>query len=367
MTAARRLDPKLLPTTRAAAQLLHRPSSARDPAEIAKSIAGAQAQDVYAGPLHFRARSRSLTAADVTRARTEERSLLRTWVMRMTIHLIATEDAGWMLPLFEPRMEKWERRRLEQLGMPAADVRKAMRVAKRTLEREAPVTRPELRERIGAAGVKLDNQTGLHAVGLSVTSGLACLGPDKGRNACLVLREDWLGKPPAFDREAALAELARRYIGAFGPATDRDFAKWSGLPLGEMRMGLERIAGELVEARVGEETLLSLKGQSKRWPSGGALRLLGAFDTYMLGYANRDFALPSKHREAYKAGGGGWLRPIVVRDGVAIGGWSYRRKGEGVEVTLGAPDLLGRADRKAIDAEVADIERFEGCPATLTE
>ena len=42
--------------------------------------------------------------------------------MRMTVHLIATEDAGWMLPLFEPRMEKWERRRLEQLGMPAADV-----------------------------------------------------------------------------------------------------------------------------------------------------------------------------------------------------------------------------------------------------
>ena len=70
--------------------------------EIARAIAGAQAQDVYAGPLTFRSRSRSLTAADIKRARTEERSLLRTWVMRMTIHLIPTEDAGWWLPLFEP-------------------------------------------------------------------------------------------------------------------------------------------------------------------------------------------------------------------------------------------------------------------------
>ena len=367
MTAARRIAPERLAPTRAATQLLHRPASAGDPAEIAKSIAGAQAQDVYAGPLQFRARSRSLTAADVTKARTEERSLLRTWVMRMTVHLIATEDAGWMLPLFEPRMEKWERRRLEQLGMPAADVRKSLRVAKRTLEREAPVTRPELRERIAASGVKLDNQTGLHVIGLAVTSGLACLGPDKGRSACLVLREDWLGRPPPFDRDKALAELARRYIGAFGPATDRDFAKWSGLPLGEMRKGLERVAGELSEARVGEETVLALKKGRRKTPAKGQLRMLGAFDTYMLGYADRDFALPSKHREAYKAGGGGWLRPIIVRDGVAIGGWSYRRKGEAVQVTLGAPKSLTRADRKAIEAEVADIERFEGAPVRLVE
>jgi hypothetical protein len=183
----------------------------------------------------------------------------------------------------------------------------------------------------------------------------------------LVLRDEWLGKPPRFDREKALAELSRRYLAAFGPATETDFAKWSSLPLRDLDAGLERIAGELIERKVGEETYLSLKGQSKRWPSAGALRMLGAFDTYMLGYADRDFALPSKHRRAYKAGGGGWLRPIVVRDGVVIGGWSYRRKGDAVEVTLGAPSSLTRADRKAIDAEIADIERFEGCPVTLTE
>jgi hypothetical protein len=80
----RGIDPAGLARLRAATQLIHRPTSARDPAEIARSIAGAQAQDVYAGPQTFRSRSRKLTAADITRARTEERSLLRTWVMRTT-------------------------------------------------------------------------------------------------------------------------------------------------------------------------------------------------------------------------------------------------------------------------------------------
>ena len=124
---ARGIDPARLARLRAATQLLHRPASAKDPAEIARSIAGAQAQDVYAGPLTFRSRSRKLTAADITRARTEERSLLRTWVMRTTIHLIPTDDAGWWLPLFEPGIERWSRRRLEQLGLPAAKQDRALR------------------------------------------------------------------------------------------------------------------------------------------------------------------------------------------------------------------------------------------------
>src|SRR3954471_19208539 len=124
----------MLARKRAATQLLHRPASVTHPAEIARSIAGAQAQDVYAGPLTFRSRSRKLTAADITRARTEERSLLRTWVMRTTIHLIPTDDAGWWLPLFEPGIERWSRRRLSQLGMRAGQEDKALRVIAKALE-----------------------------------------------------------------------------------------------------------------------------------------------------------------------------------------------------------------------------------------
>src|SRR5262249_35512737 len=166
----------------------------------ARAIAGAQAQDVYAGPLTFRSRSTRLTAADITRARTEERSLLRTWVMRKTIHMIPTDDAGWWLPLFEPGIEKWCRRRLEQLGMPAGDPNKAMRMIAKVLAGEGPITRTEARERVTAAGIELDTHTGMHIALLSVVSGIACLGPDRGSQACLVRREDWLGKLPRFDR-----------------------------------------------------------------------------------------------------------------------------------------------------------------------
>jgi hypothetical protein len=333
--------------------------------EIARAIAGAQAQDVFAGPLTFRSRGKRLTAADIDRARTEERSLLRTWVMRMTIHLIPSDDAGWMLPLFEPKIERWSRSRLEQLGMPAAAVRKAHRAAKRTLQREGPVTRPQLRERIAAAGVELDTQTGHHVIGLVVTSGLACLGPDRGRTTCLVLREEWLGKQPRFDRDKALAELARRYLRAFGPASDRDFAYWSGLTLGEVREGLRAISGELTESRLGEETLLSLKKQRRRAPPAGQLRMLGAFDTYMLGYKDRGFAVPPDEETFVTEGGGGWIRPVIVEDGRLIGGWRVTRKGGEMQISISPLAPFSSVTRTAVEAEVADIGRFEGRPVTV--
>jgi hypothetical protein len=356
----RRTDPDRLARLRAATQLLHRPASATDPAEIARAIGGAQAQDVYAGPQQFRSRSLRLTADDIGRARTEERSLLRTWVMRMTVHLIPTEDAAWWLPLYEPTMERWQRGRLGELGMPPRDADRALRVIGRALGDEGPMTRTEARERVESAGVRLTTQTGMHIVGLAVNSGLACLGPDRGKQTCLVRREDWLGRLRKVDREKGIAELARVYIRAFAPATDRDFAYWAGLGLGEVRAGLEAIASEIDEVRVGEETMLAPRGGLPRLPRAGQVRMLGNFDTYLLGWKDRSFSVSGEHALHVKEGGGGWIRPVIVEDGTVVGGWRSSRKGGRLEISLNLPKReRGRLGPK-LDAEIADLGRFEG-------
>jgi uncharacterized protein YcaQ len=356
----RRIEADRLPRIRACAQLLHRPTTMREPVEVARAIAGAQAQDEFAGPLTFRSRNRRLTAADVDRARTEERSLLRTWVMRKTMHLIPSEDAGWWLPLFEPAIENWSRARLEQLGVPGRVQDKALGKIARMLDAEGPLTRPEVSARLEPIGIELDTSTRMHISLLAVASGIACLGPDKGNRTCLVRREDWLGGLPGVDPEAALAELARRYLRAFGPASDRDFAYWSGLGLREVRAGLAAISKEVEEVRVGGEALLSLRGKRPRLPPIGQLRMLGNFDTYLLGWKDRAFSVPDEHAAAVKAGGGGWIRPVIVRDGVVIGGWRSAKKGNTLEISLDVTGPPREEVRGAIDAEVEDIARFTG-------
>lgn len=358
------LDEERLRRRRAAAQLLHRPVAVTDPVEVAKAAAGIQAQDQPAARLSFRSRSRGLTAADIDRARTSERSLLRTWVMRMTIHLIPIEDAAWMLPLFEPKIERWSRRRLGQLGMSDADTERALRIIARALDTDGPLTRSQLADRIIAGGVELDSQTRGHVMGCAVVSGLACLGPDRGASTCLVRRSDWLGEPARIDRERALAELARRYLRGFGPATDRDLAYWSGLGLREVRSGLEAIADEVSEVHGAGQTLLALRRSDPRLPRRGQVRLLGAFDTYLLGYRDRSFCAPPQQAAMVKEAGGGWIHPVIVRDGLVVGGWRADRGDGRVAVSVTLPDQDPTL-RAAIDGEVADIGRFEGLPATL--
>jgi hypothetical protein len=353
------IDPSRLARLRAASQLLHRPASAKDPAAIARAIGGAQAQDVYAGPQTFRSRSRTLTAGDIARARSEERSLLRTWVMRMTIHMIPTEDAGWWLPLFEPEIERWSRRRMTQLGLSETKQDRALNAVARALAKEGPLTRSEARDRVAAIGVELNTQTGMHLALTAVVSGIACLGPDRGSQSLLVRRDDWLGKLPRFDRQQALAELARVYLRAFGPATDRDFAYWAGLPLRDVRAGLESIAKEVEEVRVGPETMLVARGTRPRLPRAGQVRMLGNFDTYLLGWKDRGFSVDEQHAGHVKEGGGGWIRPVVVEDGVVIGGWRSRRRGGRLEIELNLPKRDRERLSPKIEREIADIERFE--------
>jgi hypothetical protein len=347
---------------RSAAQLLHRPAAVRDPAEVARLTAGIQAQDPGAARLSFRSRTRGLTAADVDRARTEERSLLRTWLMRKTIHIVATEDAGWMLPLFEPAIESWSRRRLEQLGMPPRTQERALQTISAALD-DGPLTRPEAGARVTDAGIELDAQIRLHVTGLAVSSGLALLGPDRGAQAMLIRREEWIGAPP-FDRDRALAELARRYVGAFGPVTDRDFAYWSGLPLRDVRAGLAAISAELEEIDVGEERMLVPRRGRPRLPGPNQVRMLGGFDTYMLGYKDRGFATGAEHHRTVSDGGGG-IYPAIVRDGVVQAGWRLSRKRGELEVSLPDPGSIPRELRGAVEAEIADIARFEGASVTL--
>jgi Winged helix DNA-binding domain len=354
---AKRLDPERLPRLRAAAQLFHRPVALRDPAEVARLTAGIQAQDPPAARLSFRSRTRALTAADIDRARTEERSLLRSWLMRMTIHMIATEDAGWMLPLFEPVIERWSRRRLQQLGMAAGTQDKALRTIARAVE-DGPLTRREAAARVTDAGIALNAQTRVHIVGLAVTSGLALLGPDRGAQPMLVRRQDWIGKAPAFDRHRALAELARRYIGAFGPATDRDFAYWSGLTLRDVRAGLAAISAELEGVQVGEREMIALRGRLPRLPRPNQIRMLGGFDTYLLGYKDRGFATGEGHRETVSDQGGG-IYPVILRDGMVEGGWRISRSGGRLEIAFKRPGSVAADMGAAIEAEIADIARFE--------
>jgi hypothetical protein len=281
------------------------------------------------------------------------------------MHLIATEDEPWLVPLFERAFADNSSRRLIQLGLDLSAQKQGLREIRKALESAGPLRRSDLVERLRRKGIALDSSTRLHLFGLAVARRIACLGPDVGSQTCLVGARDWLGERPRHDRDAALRELARRYLRAFGPATEADFAGWAGLGLRQIRWALADIGDELVEARVGDRQAWLLKGAARR-PRRRIVRLLPGWDTYLMGHRDREFiAEPVQWRRIMP--GGGLLRPTIVVDGVAAGTWRLRRGGSTLKVEAEPFSELEPAVAQAIAAEAADVGRFEGKPAILVD
>ncbi len=264
-----------------------------------------------------------------------------------------------MLPLFEPGIEAWSRRRLGQLGMAPAQSARAMRSIERALAAGEPVSRAQVVELLTTQGIELNAHTRTHIFVTAVTSGIAAFGPDAERGQpALMAREAWLGKAPRFDPARSLAELARRYFSAFGPATEADFAGWAGLPLRDLRAGMDALGGELRESEVGGTRAWAL-GPSRRAPKSGVVRLLPGWDNFLMGWRDRGFF--SRPQDWERIGlGGGFLRPCVLRDGVAVATWSLRRSGGRAKAEVEPFGRLDAPTRAAVDEELADVARFEG-------
>lgn len=334
-------------------------------ASVAAHTTGLQAQDTAAMRLSVRARSQALTAASVRDAG-RDRSVVRTWLMRGTLHLVAAADVRWMLGLFGARNRAAASRRRAQLGLDDATCDRALAMIPEILA-GGPLRRADLIGRLTGDGLAVDpsGQAPAHLIMYAATSGLICRGPDlDGRDRAddepgYVLLDSWLpaATTPAFTPEVALAELTRRYLGAFGPAGPPDLATWSGLPVGTASRGFALVADELVPSGEG----YALAGPTE--PADVAtpvVRLLGAFDTYLLGYRpvgyrGRADILPAAHAKRILPGGG-IIHPAVLVDGRIVGRW--RRRGDLVDVEPFTP--LTAAVRSALVAEVDDLGRFVG-------
>ena len=316
------------------ANCLARPVNEAGPggvADVVRRTGGLQAQTWRGATYAVRARSTATTLADVVHAQETERSVLRGWFMRGTIQLVAIEDAGPLLGLLGPKLIKDTERRYGELGLPERVRAEAADVLEEWLLAHGPSNRAELADVLLRAGLIAEpkGQAVYALIRYTGLLGRLCYGPGE----TWVAVRDWLGKPLVLEGDAE--DLARRYLTAYGPATARDFATWSGLPVPLARRAVEAVATTSFD--VGTTRLKGLDDL----PGCQDVRLLGEFDAYLLGYQDRHVDLPKSIFP-----GGGMLRPAVLKAGRPIGTWEH--------ATL-RTDLFEPAD---LTHELADIARF---------
>jgi hypothetical protein len=317
----------------------------RDPVAVAERLLAIQGQDARGARLAVRARSEGLVASDVDRA-LEERRLIITWVNRGTLHLIRAEDYPLLQALTTPPLWTSCRTRLRQTGVGEAAAERGVETVAAALA-DGPLTRAQLRERLDSADVPTAGQAFIHVLFYASLQGVCVRGPMVGKEHAFVAARDWLGEAPELDREAALAELAHRYLVGHGPASDADLARWAGLPLRDARAGLEAIARRIVDCGDG---LVDLRKREEPAPLPPP-RLLGAFDPLLLGWASREDVV-GRHRILVTTNG--IFRPFALVEGRAVATWRLPKG----KVEIEHLENVTKKATRELEADAAAVEAY---------
>ena len=337
-----------------------------EPADVVRWLGALQAQDYNQSLWGIGARVNDATAKGVERA-IADRQIVRTWLMRGTIHFAAAEDVRWLLALCSPRLLAADERRCAQIGLAAADIERSADLLGDALAGDHRLSRPEVMELLEGEGIETGRGHGYHILFRLAQEGLICLGPMQGKQQTVVLLDDWAPRAQAreLSRDDSLAAVAGRFAASRGPVTAHDLARWAGITVGDARKGLQAAAG--LVARSWDSTEYWLAAEVADEPPPEARRkqtfLLAGFDEYMLGYKDRDAMLAPEHADKIVPGANGVFRPIVVADGQIVGTWARTARAKSLTIALEpfAPDAKLAAK---VQPEAERYRDFLGLPAT---
>lgn len=357
-----RVAPQQVAAFRLARHHLLSPSGS-DPVAICRDICGMQAQLMPAAQMNISARARGLAAARIEAALWQERTLVKTLCMRQTVHLLPAADFHTYMSAVRRSRVTAVVRIMARLRITDRDRETLLHSILETLE-AGPVAKGELTARVRprvSSRVRAWMDRVWNAARLALVEGLICYGPNRGQEVTFVRVDQWLPRARRIGEEEAKRELLRNYLRAYGPATLRDFSHWSGIPMNEAREPWEASREERAEVSVaGEQAWLlreDLRVLRKQKSSGAGVRLLAAFDPYLLAHADKEHLIrPENYKRVFRSLG--WISPVVLVGGVVAGTWEHEvRKGR-VAITIRPFGSLSRPVRRGIEDEAEGLGRF---------
>lgn len=321
------------------------------PAQVLSHLGAIQGQD-YAGSLWSIAlRTQNATKTDVEQTITD-RKIVRSWLMRGTLHFVSAEDLRWMLDLVAPRNTTGQRARDIQLGLDEKIYARCYEVLAKTLQGGNILTRSEALTTLQDAGISTEGQRGYHILKRAGRDKLICFGPIKDKQQTFVLLDEWLPKTKELSHEEALAKLAHQYFQSRGPATIDDFIWWSGLLRADARSGLAGIKHELHHETIDGKEYWFAPDSIMTDIKNHSVYLLPGFDEYILGYKDRSAILDPQYNQRICPGGNGMFLATVVVDGRVVGMWQRAVKRD--VMNIAATPFAESKNGSNLDIEVAE-------------
>lgn len=334
-------------------------------------VCGVQAQVPSAAELAVWARVAGVRPTDVREALWERRSLVRTWAMRGTLHLLPARDLPAYVAALRTNDRWWKGAWLRMIGFGAEELRDILDAIRDSLG-PRPITRDELADRVGALVGPAARERVLSGWGEMLKpaafEGSLVSGPPRGQNVTFVRPDRWLDTWTESAADESWRMIVRGYLRAYGPATREDFARWWGMQPAPAGRILGSLGDELVELDVEEYRALALAEDVPHLATsahGAPLRLLPMFDPYVVGTRPRRSLVDPCHEDRVFRSAG-WISPVVMIDGMAAAVWGHERHGGRIEVTVEPFRGLAAEEEKAISEEADGLGAFLDAPAGVS-
>lgn len=334
------------------------------PGEVVSWLGAMQGQDYAGTKWAVGLRLPGSTEAQIESA-IADKTIVRTWLMRGTLHFVTPVDVLWMIELVGAGLIRAGARRYRELELDDETLKRSNALLVNALTGGKAITRSDLFTMLEQNGISVAGQRGYHILSHAALNGLIVQTTADRNDPIFLLIDELSPAPKRLARDEALAALAKRYFTSHGPAALSDFAVWTGLPMADVRAALDAVKSELVcETIDGVDYWLSPSLSPLPEPIANVY-LLPGFDEYLLGYKNRDAVLDPQYAGLVCPGKNGIFQPTVVIDGRIVGLWKRAVKKRAVEISLAPFTHFTDAEVEAIRAAAMRYGEFLGLPVVM--
>lgn len=334
--------------------------SGTSPADVVRRLGVVQAQEYHPSRWGIGLRVPGSVDADIEAAYADK-SIVRIFFMRGTIHTLPGEDVRWIRPLIaaRPRRMFISTMKYNKVHLTEADFLKANDALVRALEGGRQLIRAEMKDVLMRVGIETSNLGYLLLMQRAQVEGLMCYGLNRGKQQTFTLLEEWIPPAPVLDREAGLAEFARRFFSGHGPATVHDFTNWAGIPVGDARIGLEAVRREFEEAVIDGKSYFFLPVSHRPAPESPLAYLLPEYDEIFIGYKDRSAFTTPEDAARWAARIDRIFSPLMI-DGRLAGLWRRELVGQTIVFYIESYAPLNDAQTEAVHRSARRYADFLG-------
>jgi hypothetical protein len=327
------------------------------PEDVVSWMGAMQAQDYLGALWGVGLRTKNTSEAAIEKA-LADRTIIRTWPMRGTLHFVAPADARWMLKTFTPRVIARSAGIYRQVGLDKKIFTKSAKLLVAALEGGKQLTRKEVYEVLERGKIAATDMRGLHILGHLAQEGLICFGARKGKQPTFTLLEEWIPAVKAKADDAAMAEFTLRYFTSHGPATVQDYAWWTGLTATEAKAAHELVKSSLVSETIQGITYWMTSDHVATKTKSTGVYLLPGFDEYLVGYTNRTPAIDTTRFKQIAGNGNGILSSTIVINSQVVGTWKRTIQKETVTIETNPFESFTKTQKSAITAAAKRYSKF---------